>query len=146
MEREEKMTEVTEKVVLPKFNKEKYFKDGEIVYGKREEVEAAAAAAVGAAGVYVHSPDGREAVGNEKEQHRLQNSHQVVNEEVAAGEEGPLQGLGCHYNADKSSEGKDLRQQQEGAAAAALQLERNLNSAQTAPQRLLLPPLAKFTV
>ena len=36
------MAEVTEKVILPKFDKEKYFKDGEIVYGKREEVEEAA--------------------------------------------------------------------------------------------------------
>ena len=27
------MAEVTEKVILPKFDKEKYFKDGEIVYG-----------------------------------------------------------------------------------------------------------------
>ena len=36
------MAEVTEKVILPKFDKEKYFKDGEIVYGKREEVEKAA--------------------------------------------------------------------------------------------------------
>ena len=36
------MAEVAEKVILPKFNKEKYFKDGEVVYGKREEVESAA--------------------------------------------------------------------------------------------------------
>ena len=36
------MAEVTEKVILPKIDKEKYFKDGEIVYGKREEVEKAA--------------------------------------------------------------------------------------------------------